>query len=98
MIQLSALREATLPDGTPGPFSFRRLLAVGLAPASIVLFVLGIRVLPTLPESVPAWAAMLPGALCLVATLVLAICTTVGDIVAIIQAARGAAAAKGGAS
>lgn len=94
----SALREAPTPDGKPGPVSFRRCLAVGLAPASIILFVLGIRVLPSLPATVPAWVAMLPGALCLLAVLVLAICTTVGDIVAIIQAARGAAAAKGGAS
>jgi hypothetical protein len=91
-LQFSWLREAPTSEGTPGPFSFRRCLAALIfAPASVALFVAGIVVMPRLPSGFPAWAAVLPGALCLLAVLVLAICTTVGDIVAIINAARGIA-------
>ncbi len=86
---VSWLREAPLPNGDPGPFSFRRIVAALFVPASIALFILGLKALADLPAGVPAWVAMFPGALCLLAVLILAICTTVGDIVAIVQAARG---------
>lgn len=90
-LTLSALREAPTADGKPGPFSARRVLAACLfAPAGVVLLALGLRALPTLPSGVPAWAVVLPGALCLGMVLVLVVCTTVADIVAIIRAARGA--------
>ena len=89
MLTLSALREAPEPDGRPGPFSLRRCLAALLAPAAVALLALGIQALPTLPATVPAWAPILPGALCLAAVLTLVVCTTVGDIVSIIKAARG---------
>ena len=63
--KLTALREAN-PDGTPGPFSFRRCAAAYLLALMPGLFALGLSRLAGLPEKVPAWVVLIPGALCLV--------------------------------
>lgn len=84
---MSMLRESPGIDGTPGPVSLRRVLSLSFGGAAVGLFALGL--LRPLPAGAPAWAIALPGALCLAASVALLVCTTVGDIVAIIQAARG---------
>jgi hypothetical protein len=88
MLTFSALREAPLPDGKPGPFSARRILAVLVfAPASILLFALAIEK----AKADAGWTIFLPGGLCLAASLLLLFFTTWADITALVQTARGKA-------
>jgi hypothetical protein len=86
----SFLRESDSADGTPGPFSFRRIAAMFFALSCVPLFVLGIMAKST------QWFVFIPGALCVVAVLLLCFFTTWGDVAAIISAAKGGGPRQGG--
>jgi hypothetical protein len=90
----SMLREAPLPDGKPGPLSFRRCAAALLIPAAVALFGLGLEAARTLPPGVPGWIVIVPGALCLGSAILMPILTTIEGVVQIIQAVRGAVTGK----
>jgi hypothetical protein len=77
MLTLTALREAPLPDGKPGPFSIRRILAVYFALVGPALGALAI-----LKASGSGWVPYLPAAVCILAVLLLLFFTTWADIAA----------------
>ena len=79
MITFSALREAPMPDGSPGPFSIRRCLAAYFAALSAVLFV------EAVPHLATSWTAAIPGAVCVVAVLFLLFFTTWADVAAAVR-------------
>jgi hypothetical protein len=90
----SAVREEPQKDGTPGPYSFRRLGALYLfllAPA--VLVGSAFLAKSVLPKEAPplVWIAMIlgPFALCLILGALMPILTTSESIRGLIAAARG---------
>jgi hypothetical protein len=77
------LREADKEDGRPGPLSARRIAAFILIAASFPLFYFAFK------YSGNGWFVFLPGAIYLVAAIVLFFFTTWSDIKEIISAATG---------
>lgn len=80
---MSALREAPLPDGKPGPFSARRIAALLLIPSGIAAIILGI-----LRES-PWEVIAISGGIPIGAGILLLLFTTWADIRGIIEATKG---------
>lgn len=84
---MSIFRETPLPDGKPGPVSWRRVASAILLAAAIALFVQALALAP-LMASAP-WAVFIPGALCLIVSALMPILTTIADVKAIIHAVKG---------
>jgi len=84
---LSMFREAPLPDGKPGPVSWRRVSSAILLVAALLLFYAALRIVPLMSEA--PWAAFIPGALCLGFAALMPILTTIGDVQALIHSIKG---------
>jgi hypothetical protein len=95
-MKLSIFREAPLPDGTAGPVSFRRVAAAFLLAAALALFGAALGVVQHITIAA-AWVVFIPGAACLVVGALMPILTTISDVQAIINAARGKTAGEAGA-
>ena len=80
------LREANNSDGTPGPFSGRRIAAFVCLLASLVTGVYAVAIKST------EWPSYIPCVAFLVATLFLFFFTTWGDVADAIAKARGLSA------
>jgi hypothetical protein len=96
-MKFSIFREAPLPDGTPGPVSYRRVASAVLLAAALALFSAALVVVQRIPSSVPGWVVFLPGALCLGVGALMPILTTISDVQAIIHALNGKTAGEAGA-
>ena len=77
-------REANLPNGQKGPVSARRVLAAYFAALTPFLFTVAIL------EAPATWYAYIPGAICVLASLLLLFFTTWTDVAAVVSAAKGA--------
>jgi hypothetical protein len=88
-------REAPAPDGAPGPVSFRRVAAAVLLVAALALFGAALGVVQRITIAA-AWVVFIPGAACLVVGSLMPILTTISDVQAIINAARGKTAGESG--
>ncbi|MBL8967013.1 MAG: hypothetical protein JNG85_08390 [Spirochaetaceae bacterium] len=71
---MSAFREAPLPDGRPGPLSLRRILAAWFAVLAPVLFAMALQ------HAQAGWIVFLPGGVCVVASVLLCLFTTLADL------------------
>jgi hypothetical protein len=87
-MKLSVFREAPLPDGTPGPVSFRRVSSAVLLVAALALFGAALDVVQRITLTA-AWVVFIPGALCLGVGALMPILTTISDVQAIIHAVVG---------
>lgn len=79
---LTAFRESSV-DGKPGDVSLRRILATVFSMFAAILFVAAFK------YAALGWVVFIPGAVCVLATLLLLFFTTWADVAAIISAAKG---------
>jgi hypothetical protein len=87
---LTMFREAPATDGTPGPYSWRRVASAILLFSAVGLFTVALLVTRgSIAATVPGWVLMVPGGACLAGAILMPILTTVEGIQELIQAARG---------